>query len=1117
MRKKLLSLLRIATPLAVLFAGVASAQTTGTVIGVVTDASTGKPAAGAVVIATSPSLQGQQTAVTDNAGSFRITLLPPGDYSLTVQLGGYKDASRSDLTIRSDKTIRANMAVVPEAVQMEEQVVRTGTAPVVNVGSAESGAVVSKEFIATIPVTRGFDGIAIVAPTARVDFYGIAFAGAQSPENQYIIDGLNTTDPSLGTRAGRNGPPSLRSNFTDEIDVKTGAFGAEYGRATGGILNVVLKSGSNEYHGSVFSTFQPNNWVQPDGKPIGSAGQAIAYRETPGDGSYLLDFGGEVGGPILKDKLWFYAGFAPVIAQNAYTRYLRSNVMGPNCPEGSTPTTANNGDVHGLAGQCVDSLNRYLQDTIPGTNTKLTTNRTTYQWVGKLTYLLSENHSFTVTGWGAPSSRNALNSAFVASAFLYNAPSNQLIYTDDGQTSVFARYGGKFLDKKLLTEVQAGWYNTFTTPVNKTRAGVDQFSTPSLEWDVPVNVSQFESVPGGVCTSDAQCPVFGYTVGGRGGRFETDANRYAAKASAAYLFDGGGQHNVKGGIDLERLDYADTRAYSGNFYWTYDQADRTRDPGLRFRAIRGFGNILNRAPGAAGVDIANYDPTQVIPTQGRNRSETDSFGYFLQDSWQPSFVKNVTLNYGLRLETQSMKNLDFPDATGFKINDNWSPRVQAIWDFTGNGRGKVAGSWGRFYYAMPLDMGSRAFGGEVSLNLNLLPNTCGFGGTSYGTFDPRALGVPGTTAFGTNTACQLSDRTGANNDVRLTGGTLTPADSQLKGQFVDQFGGQVEYEVLSDLSVGLDYMGRRQGNVIEDMSSDDGNNYFIGNPGVNRDIKLPDGTVAGNSKFVTTTDPVTGRNVNIVFPSPERSFDGFTLKATKLFSKNWMAQASYTLSYLRGNYSGPYRPEDNQLDPGITSEYDLASLMSNKQGFLPGDQRHQLKLYGAYTFNFGPRFNVTASGAYTGLSGTPVNALGAHPIYGSSQAFIIPRGQGGRTPFLNTVDIGGALGYVVRPPYAINFRVDIFNIFNSQEAQLFDEDYTFDTVVPMANASCKSKSAAGKANPVASLQSDCPDLAFLKTADGRPVSPNPNWGRAQPTTTAFQTPLSMRLSVAITF
>ena len=196
MRMKLQRLLLVA-PLALMFASVASAQTTGNIIGVVTDAQSGKPIVGALVVATSPASQGEQTAVTDKSGGFRFQLLSPGDYKLATSFDGYKPAERADLTVRIDKTIRANLSMVPEAVQMEEQVVKTGVAPVINVGSAEAGSVVSREFLSNIPVTRGFEGVAVTAPTAQIDRYGIAFAGASSPENGYLIDGMNVGDAGL--------------------------------------------------------------------------------------------------------------------------------------------------------------------------------------------------------------------------------------------------------------------------------------------------------------------------------------------------------------------------------------------------------------------------------------------------------------------------------------------------------------------------------------------------------------------------------------------------------------------------------------------------------------------------------------------------------------------------------------------------------------------------------------------------------------------------------------------------------------------------------------------------------------------------------------------------------
>jgi hypothetical protein len=1111
MRKTLLRFLWTA-PLVLLFAGTAYAQTTGTIIGVVTDASSGKPVAGAVIIATSPQLQGEQTAVTDDKGNYRLALLPPGAYKLAVQLEGFKPAERADIQLRVDKTLRANIAVVPEAVQMEEQVVRTGTAPVVNVGSAEAGAVVSQEFIASVPLARGFEGIAVVAPTAKIDTYGISFAGAQSPENQYIIDGLNATDPVFGTRAAVNGPPALRSNFLQEVDVKTGGFSAEYGRATGGILNVVLKSGSNQYSGSVFSTFTPSFLVEPDGKAVGAAGEAIGYRTKPDEGTYGLDLGFEVGGPIMKDKLWFFAGFAPVLQKTYYERFLRRNTMGSDvggCPTGYSAT----GDVHGATGQCVsDATGDYLQTTIAGTQEAVSTERQTYQWVGKLSYLFDENNTFTLTGWGAPSSRTGLGTQFFSGP-MYNSPSARLVDTNDSQTSVFGRWSGKFLQKRLIGEVQAGWFGTTNEPVNKTIDGVNQFATPRIEWQDIFPIAAFEDVPAGACTNEADCGVFNYTTGGRGGNFKWTTNRFVGKASVAYLFEALGSHNLKGGIDLERIDYTTTRETTGGSVYIW--LPTATGQGL-FTAFRGYGGIVSPGTGPGGVpglEVADYDldPTRVFRSPTReNTSETDSFAYYIQNSWTPSFFPNVTVNAGLRLETQSMKNLDFTNATGFEINDNWSPRVQAVWDFTGNGRGKVAASWGRFYYAMPLDMGDRAFGQEISLRYNLSAGDCGYTGDPRA-FDPTRVAAPFESA---TTTCDFLTRGGANNDFRLTGATLTPADSNLEGAFVDQFGAQVEYEVLPDLSVGIDYQGRRQGNVIEDMSSNDGGDYFIGNPGKDRDISA-DGVVVGNSRFVTSADPITGREVALEFPKPERSYDGLTFKVTKLFSRNWLASASYTYSVLRGNYPGPFRPESGQLDPGITSEYDLATLMANRTGYLPGDQTHAIKLYGAYSWSLSPRLNLIASGAYTGTSGSPTSVLGAHPDYGPSEAFVIPRGQGGRTPFVNAVDLGGGVEYTIRPPFAVNFRVDVFNVFNSQEVLNYDEDYTFDSIAPV-NVSCDG-SYAGKPNPGQELRNACPDVAFLKTVDGRPVTPNPNWGKAGRATTALQTPLSLRLSLALSF
>lgn len=1076
MRKKLLRLLRIA-PLALLFASVASAQTTGTVIGVVTDASTGKAVPGALVIATSPNLQGEQTAVTDNNGNFRLPLLPPGSYRLAVQLEGYKPAERSDIQIRLDKTIRANLAVVPEAVQMEEQVVRTGSAaPVVNVGSAEAGAVVTKEFMASVPVGRSFESVAVVTPGAQVDTYGVGFAGSQSPENAYILDGLNVTDPVYGT-LGSN----LLPNFLEEIDIKTGSFNAEYGRATGGVMSVVTKTGSNEFHGSVFSNFTPYFLVQPDSPAYGRTAESIWGELTPGEGSYDLDFGFEIGGPIQKDKLWFYAGFAPVLEKRYAERFLRANEL--------------NSD-----GSMVRENGVVQQRELEGTRRQYDYGTTQYQFAGKLTYLLNENHNLTLSTYAVPNSREDLRN--------FNSSASRHIYREDIMSyDLIGRYSGKFLEKRLIVEATGGWHYQSLADDPRVEAGVDQRTTPTIRYDGGNwNLRTFEADAPLDCDAGLlACPVANYLQGGYDFGNDYTGNRFSGKFSGSYLFDLLGSHNAKAGVDLERNYYDITKWYSGNARYGITPGD------TEMYALRAYA-LVNGGISTDGNDL------QFIDNEG-SESATNSFAYYLQDSWQVG-TTGLTINAGLRLETQSMESLS-ADIDGFSINNMWSPRLGAVWDFTGTGRGKVGASWGRFYYSIPLDMGDRAFGNEQQAEYSYDIASCANPGATY----PTSLGnnVRGarTNAFDPKAAgCPFYDFEGDGTTAVAQIGGVTPVDPELEGMYVDMFGAQAEYEVLPDLSVGIEWNARRQDTVIEDMSFDDGNNYYITNPGKRDPFtanNIEGDPVTYNSKQVSSDDPFTGNSVLVNMPKPERSYDGVTFKVMKNFSNNWLAQASYTYSQLRGNYAGVFRVEDGQLDPGITSEYDLATLMANRSGFLPGDAPHQVKLFGAYTWNFGPRMNLTASGAYTGTSGTPVNALGRHPLYGPGQAFIVQRGMAGRTPFVNRVDLGGRFAYTITPPYAIQFSLDVFNLLNSEEVVNIDENYTFDAVQPIVGAQCSSKDAASSSNPIAAIAADCPQITSLRTTDGRPVTVNPNFGKAEAVSTAYQTPLYFRVGVGLTF
>ncbi len=1065
MMKRLLRLLRIA-PLALLFAGIASAQTTGTVIGVVTDASTGKPVTGALVVATSPALQGEQTAVTDATGNFRIQLLPPGQYKLAVQLEGYKPAERSDITIRIDKTIRANLAVVPEAVQLEEQVVKTGVAPVINVGSAETGAVVSKEFMATVPVGRDFSDTAIVAPGAQNDQYGTSFNGSTSPENAYILDGMNVSNPAYGTQGSQ-----LLTNFLDQVDVKTSAFMPEYGRATGGVINAVTKSGSNEFHGSVWGNYTPGA-LSPTPKQISANASAIATRSAI-DRNYATDFGFEVGGPIMKDKLWFFAGFAPVLNHTVVDRYLQ--YLTPSAANPSKPAT--------------DSSGLTLGTKIGGTDRYYAADNNQYQVTGKLTYLLNDNNTFSASIYTSPqtSNNNLVSGNGLDSARIYDFSYNS--------TDAMGRWAGKFLDRRLIVEAMGGWHHQLNKYDPTTIDGINQAGTSQVIWALPHSITDFYqsgTLPT-QCDPTATftpCPVLNFRTGGIGYFDTVKLDRFLGKASASGLFSGAGQHNVKVGIDIMRDYYDHTKTYSGGILM---RERNTSAFGPIFQDYRSYGFVV------PGQENADQSPPRTAP---HTTSVTDSRAYYAQDSWQ--VLDRLTLNGGLRWETQSMFKQG-ESKSNLVINDNLAPRVQAIYDFTGQGRSKVSAHWGRYYENIPLDMGDRSFGGETQVQatrshcVNASPTV---GGTPA--FCPA---IPNAT---------YDAAAGRNVTWAPYGNPIVPVAPDLKGQFTDQFGGQVEYEVITDLSVGFTYTGVRLGRVIEDMSVNDGNDFFIANPGESKPFQIvqANGQIATvDPKLATSIDPQTLRQYQVAFPKPVRSYDGFTVEVRKNFSQRWLAQASYTYSMLRGNYPGLFRPETGQLDPNITSEYDLAALMANRYGPLPGDTPHQFKLFGSYMFDLGPKLQASAGGAFRVISGQPISYLGSHPLYGPGEAFILPRGYGGRTPAITQLDLKGQVQYTVKAPYAITFSVDIFNILNSQTATSVDENYTFDDVLPIQNGVCHNKNGASKSNPLTGALADCPDLAYMRTSDGRPVTPNPNFGRA----TAYQLPLSVRFGLALSF
>jgi hypothetical protein len=381
------------------------------------------------------------------------------------------------------------------------------------------------------------------------------------------------------------------------------------------------------------------------------------------------------------------------------------------------------------------------------------------------------------------------------------------------------------------------------------------------------------------------------------------------------------------------------------------------------------------------------------------------------------------------------------------------PRIGFSWDFTGNGRGKVFANYAKYVETpIPLDINVRAAGQGVQNDFNLNVS--------------RLNGNPaGATVV---------------SDFGNLGAAATPVDPGLRPQTVKEWVAGAEYSPMQNFVFGVTGRYRAQGDVIEDGSFDDGNTYFLFNPGRR-----------GTASAPTTEDfACTGTNgapSAQCFGHARRYYRALEFTAQKRFSDNYQFVASYVFSSLIGNYEGLFRNDNGQSDPNITSLFDLVSLLNGMYGRLPNDRPHQFKFDGSYQW----AKKLTTSISFRAQSGIPFNALVPHPVYGDNEGFCIPglscvpRGTAinpitgrNRTPTTWNLDFGAYYPIHISEHKELRFTMDWFNVFNNQRAIRQDETFLINSGAPGIN----------------------------------PV-PNPFWG----TGTIFQFPSSVRVGAKFSF
>src|SRR5882762_8026637 len=297
-----------------LFTAVAIAQTstTGTIEGTVVDGN-GGAVPGVMVTASSPNLIRAQTATTNEDGYYHILNLPPGKYSIIIEATkGFSKYEQADVEVNLSRTSNVTAVLQAAGIGASVDVIASGGAGL-DTTTNTTGTNVSTEQFSSFPTQRTVQSLYSIAPTATASGLRDAsgrpidpsVGGSSGPENNYILDGVNTTDPAYGG-SGAN----LPFEFVQEVEVKTGAYGAEYGRSTGGIFNVITKSGGNEFHGDAFGYFTSKSFVRKT--------KEFPFTGAAANGFSEIDLGGDIGGPIKKDKLWFFGAFNPQRRTNYY-------------------------------------------------------------------------------------------------------------------------------------------------------------------------------------------------------------------------------------------------------------------------------------------------------------------------------------------------------------------------------------------------------------------------------------------------------------------------------------------------------------------------------------------------------------------------------------------------------------------------------------------------------------------------------------------------------------------------------------------------------------------------------------------------------------------------------
>ena len=313
-----ISAVLVASALALTSLAAAQETTSGSITGQVLD-SQGAAVPGATVTITSE--QADKTYVTDGEGRFFAPYLQPGIYGVRVELSGFAPVEQKTIQVRLGQRVTLTDLTLKVG-GLSEVVQVTASSPLVDVTTTTAGSVLNSDLLRMLPVGRNFTDTLYMVPgvsnSSGVGRANPSISGGSGLENAYIVDGVNVTNTGYGgvgsySTVFNSLGSGVTTEFIKETQVKTAGFEAEFGQATGGVVNVVTKSGTNVFHGSGFAYSRPDaletQWKQVQ-TPNGSVNTA---------GTSVSDFGVGAGGRLIRDRMFFYGTVDRILDGRTFT------------------------------------------------------------------------------------------------------------------------------------------------------------------------------------------------------------------------------------------------------------------------------------------------------------------------------------------------------------------------------------------------------------------------------------------------------------------------------------------------------------------------------------------------------------------------------------------------------------------------------------------------------------------------------------------------------------------------------------------------------------------------------------------------------------------------------